>query len=106
MSEVSGLRLTPSARQKESRLTALLRDCGAGGAEHIARAIEDAQVAGSLELAGTSSPADETRLRRALHLPVPEAFSAAALLGWHEAATGEGRRFRLEPRARPTGPPT
>ena|SRR5947209_6713552 len=103
MSEVRGLRLTTSAALKEQRLAALLRE---GRPDAAARAaIEDAQVAGSLELAGLSLAAEETeRLRSALRAVDPGAsLSVAALVAWHRAATGEAG-YRTSERSRIAGP--
>src|SRR5438093_7780393 len=103
MTEVRGLRLTTSAALKEQRLAALLREGRPEAAAHAA--VEDAQVAGSLELAGLPLAAEETgRLRSALRAVDPEApLSVAALMAWHRAATGDGG-YRRSERTRATGP--
>src|SRR5205809_2307725 len=102
MSETRGLRLTTSAPLKEQRLRALL----AGRPETVARdAVEQAQVAGSLELAGAAVPREEAaaRLLAATRAVDPSApFTEAALLAWHRAAVGEGG-YRRDERARTEG---
>jgi fido (protein-threonine AMPylation protein) len=104
MSEIRGLRLTTSAALKEQRLASLL----AGRAEAVLReAVEQAQVAGSLDLAGQDRPREglAERLLAATRAVDPAApFTAAALLAWHRAAFGAGG-YRSAERSRPEGPP-
>ncbi len=117
MSEVRGLRLAASAALKEKRLAALLD----GGGHAAAReAVEDAQLLGSLHLAGfdltwaevsasrRGEPAPSPivwlrRAQRAVEASAP--ITLAALLAWHGAATdGEGR-LRTTERRREHAPP-
>lgn len=119
MSEVRGLKLAPSAALREKRLLALLE--GRPPDEpRLRQAIEDAQILGSLELAGFTytwdevkasreggpCPAPLARLRRA-RAAVPEhaPFGREALLAWHREAIGEGSGFRRGERVRAAGPP-
>lgn len=119
MSEVRGLRLSVSAARKEKRLADLL----AGSDPSVPRlreAVEDAQVLGSLQLAGFTCTWEEVKasrsgapapppivgLHRALRAVDPRApFSVAALLAWHAAATVGGGRFRTVERERADAPP-
>jgi hypothetical protein len=116
--EVSGIRLSPSAALKEKRLHALL-----GGRDPadptLRQAVEDAQLVGSLELAGIpctredlegarggSAAAAIRGLREARAAVPPGApFSLSALLAWHRAATGRAAGFRRVEYTRPEGPP-
>jgi hypothetical protein len=111
----SGLRLEPSLVLKERRLTDLL----AGRAEQeaaLVAVVRDAQLLGSLELAGFSIRWEEVRaaeppvaaraLRHAQLLAGPQSpFTSSLLLTWHEAATGDGSGFRRRERDREPGPP-
>jgi hypothetical protein len=98
------LRLEPSSAVKERRLAALLEARGLRPDDPGLREIvEDAQLLGSLELAGLRFSWDDVRssratgegptvilaLRRA-RAAVPEAapFSVAAIRAWHEALAG------------------
>jgi fido (protein-threonine AMPylation protein) len=103
MSEIRGLRLTTSAALKEQRLASLL----AGRAEAVVReAVEQAQVAGSLDLAGPAGPREglAERLLAATRAVDPGApFTAAALLAWHRVTFGAGG-YRSAERSRPEGP--
>lgn len=120
MSEVRGLRLSASAALKERRLSAL----SAGrdpGEPRLREAVEDAQLLGSLDLAGFSFTWEQVRasrgggvapdpiawLRAAQKAVDPAApLTVAALLAWHGAATGVGAgRLRRLDRAREGGPP-
>jgi hypothetical protein len=117
MSEVRGLRLTTSAALKEKRLAALLE----GSDETVAsEAAQDAQLLGSLDLAGFAFTWDEVRAsRRGDPSPPPVEWlrqavgavdakapiTVAALLAWHGAATGGAGRLRNTERARDGGPP-
>jgi hypothetical protein len=111
----SGVRLQPSLALKERRL-ALLLGGRAEQEEALASVVRDAQLLGSLELAGfalgwdevrTEAPPAEARaLRQAQLLADPQApLTAKLLLAWHEAATGDGTGFRRGERDREAGPP-
>jgi hypothetical protein len=98
------LRLEPSAAVREKRLERLLVERGLGPDDPgLAGIVEDAQLLGSLELAGLRFTWDEVRssrvagegppevlaLRRALAAVPPDApFSLAAIRAWHEALAG------------------
>jgi len=113
------LRLAPSAAAREKRLDALLagRD---PRALRLHEVVQDAQVLGSLALAGLDytweqataprrgeePPGPVAALHRALAAVEPESpVSVAALLAWHAAATGSDGRLRSTPRVREGGPP-
>ena len=117
VSEVRGLRLTTSAARKEKRLAALLEGRDAAMATE---AVQDAQLLGSLELAGFAFTWEEVRAaRRGQPSPPPVAWlrqaygavdpqapiTVAALLAWHGAATGGAGRLRSSERVREGGPP-
>jgi hypothetical protein len=113
------LRLAPSRALKEKRLATLL----GGRSEQdpaLRQAVEDAQVAGSLCLAGfQASPSDVQAARAPAGAPGPvrgllaalaavprdAAFSIGALTAWHRAALGGAGRLRTTERARDDGPP-
>ena len=111
-----GLRLEPSRALKEKRLAALLT--GRSESEPaLQEVVRDAQLLGSLELAGFSFPWEEVRgpspareildLRRAQKLAEPQSpLTVQALLVWHEALVGPGKGLRSAERARDGGPPT
>ena len=98
------LRLQPSAAVKEKRLAALLEGRGLSPDDPgLAAIVEDAQLLGSLELAGFRFTWDEVRasrvagegpaevlaLRRArAAVPADAPFSLAAIRAWHEALAG------------------
>ena len=98
------LRLQPSAAVKEKRLAALLEERGLHPDDPgLAAIVEDAQLLGSLELAGFRFTWDEVRsshvagegaaevlaLRRArAAVPADAPFSLAAIRAWHEALMG------------------
>ena len=98
------LRLQPSAAVKEKRLAALLEERGLSPDDPgLAAIVEDAQLLGSLELAGLRFTWDEVRssrvagegpaevlaLRRArAAVPADAPFSLAAIRAWHEALAG------------------
>jgi len=98
------LRLQPSAAVKEKRLAALLEGRGLSPDDAgLAAIVEDAQLLGSLELAGLRFTWDEVRssrvagegpaeilaLRRArAAVPADAPFSLAAIRAWHEALAG------------------
>jgi Fic/DOC family protein len=113
MSEVHGLRLAPSASLKEKRLQALLQ--GRDPSEPALReAIEDAQILGSLELAGVAATWEEVQadrrapipgpvsaLRRARSVTPPQAaLDRRALGAWHAALFPEGAGWRQGVRRR------
>jgi hypothetical protein len=117
------LRLEPSAAVKERRLATLLEERGLRPVDPGLRGIvEDAQLLGSLELAGLRFTWDEVRssrvtgegpaeilaLRRA-RTAVPEGapFSLAAIRAWHEALAGPVglRRAARERDGPPPAPP-
>jgi Fic/DOC family len=119
MAEVTGLRLARSAALKEKRLMALL--AGRPSDDPTLRAtVDDAQLLGSLELAGfaftwgqlrdreTSAPPEASALRTAQHVVDRAApFSVSALRIWHQTALGGGelRDHDLPPLAEDVGPP-
>lgn len=97
-----GLHLGPSVALREKRLAALLR--GRSPDDPALRAsILDAQLLGSLELAGFSFSWDEVRgaggvvpapaaaLRRAQSAVQNSPFAVAALKVWHGTGVGDGR---------------
>jgi len=118
MSEVGGLRVAPSVALKERRLASLLQ--GRDPQEpRLVEDVEDAQLLGSLELAGFTVSWDEMkagrrgepgpevvlRLRRARQAVDPrELFSLAALRTWDAALSGNPG-FRRTERAREGQPP-
>lgn len=119
MSEVRGLRLSASAALKQRRLVSLLEGRNHDAAR-LEEAVEDAQLLGSLELAGFCftwgevkasrrgelAPEPIASLRRARMAVDPAApFSVEALLAWHSAATGVEGRLRAGERLREGGPP-
>jgi hypothetical protein len=113
------LRLGPSAAAKEKRLATLLggRDPSSLG---LAEAVREAQLLGSLELAGEASTIEDVRaahrgepssaaaagLVRALDAVDPaSSLTAEVLLAWHRAlGLGAGFRTRERPRARGPAP--
>lgn len=105
MGETRLLRLAPSAALKEKRLATLLEQGGREDLERAGRAVEEAQVAGSLELSALSGQVETDRLRRALRTRPDRGFTTAALLDWHAAITGRTPGLRTEPIQRPEGPP-
>ena len=108
MAEVTGLRLARSAGLKEKRLLALLAGHPEGDAD-LGATVEDAQLLGSLELAGfafsweqvrdreTSAPPEALALRAARLAVDREApVSVLALREWHRVALGGGQFRDLE----------
>lgn len=113
------LRLSPSAAAKEKRFRALLQ---ARDPEdpRLLGIVEDAQILGSLELAGLAFGWREVREQRA-GAPGPDAVRAlrsalaavppsasldvAALVAWHAAILPGGPVFRALPREREGAPP-
>jgi hypothetical protein len=115
---VALLRLGPSAAAKEKRLTTLLAGRDPAGLG-LGEAVRDAQMLGSLELAGEAASLDDVRaacrgetasaaaagLSRALAVVDPGSpFTVEALLAWHRAL-GLGGSFRAHERGRDQGPP-
>ena len=116
------LRLQASAAVKEKRLAALLEERGLRPDDPgLAGIVEDAQLLGSLELAGCRAMWDEVRssrvagegpaevlaLRRARGaVPAEAPFSLAAIRAWHEALAGPVgyRRGERERDGAPTAP--
>lgn len=120
MKAVKLLRLAPSAALKEKRLAALLGGRAPAGEPRLHTAVADAQVLGSLQLAGFEHSWDEVcAARRGEPAParivalqkaqvaVPRGAELAldALRVWHAAVTGAPSAWRLTPRARHDGPP-
>ncbi len=119
MSEVGGLRIAPPAALKERRLGSLLQ----GRDPHdplLVEAVEDAQLLGSLELAGFPVSWDEVKaarrgepapdsihaLRRARQaVGAREPFGIAALSTWNAALSAPPAGFRRSDRAREGVPP-
>lgn len=118
------LRLQPSAAVKEKRLATLCEERGLRPDDPgLAEIVEDAQLLGSLELAGIRATWDEVRssrvagegpaevlaLRRAqAAVPAGASFSLAAIRAWHEALAGpvgfrRGERQRDGAPAAPAG---
>ena len=112
------LRLSPSASLKEKRLASLLQ--GRGPSERLIEAVENAQVLGSLELAGLPTTLDELDaaraggdapaavrgLLRALQVVEPRApVTIAAFQAWNAAVTGGTGAMRVSQRWREGGPP-
>ena len=113
------LRLSASASSKERRLASLL---GGRAPESLAEAVHEAQVAGSLGLAGLPATVEDVRaaragggdpavaglLRAASVVDRAAALTVDALLAWHRAAVGAGG-FRFaeaeRPGATPPAPP-
>ena len=114
------LRLQPSAAVKEKRLAALLEERGLGPDDaELAGIVGDAQLLGSLELAGIRATWDEVRssrvagegpaevlaLRRAQAAVRADApFSLLGIRAWHEALAGPVG-FRRGEREREGAPP-
>jgi hypothetical protein len=98
------VRLQPSAAVKEKRFASLLEERGLQPDDPgLAAIVEDAQLLGSLELAGVRAtweevrssraegegPADVLALRRArAAVPADAPFCLAAIRAWHEALAG------------------
>jgi len=111
------LRLGPSAAAKEKRLAALLAGRDAVDLA-LPQAVEDAQVVGSLELAGETAELDEVRAARRGEAPVSAAaglltalraverdspLTVEALGAWHRAL-GLEAGYRAHARSRASGP--
>jgi hypothetical protein len=119
MIPLRSLRPSASAVAKQARLTALLAGRDPGDPRLLA-VVEDAQILGSLELAGFSfsweevtaarrglaSPLEVDRLRRARGLCDASAHvDLKALVAWHAAILPEAPGFRRQPREREGAPP-
>ena len=117
------MRIQPATGAKERRLAALLEEKGREVADPaLAAVVEDAQLLGSLELAGVTAswtdvrasrasgegPPEVLALRRARAAVEPAApLTVGALRAWHAALLGEAG-FRTSDRARdgaPAAPP-
>jgi Fic family protein len=99
------LRLAPSAALKERRLASLASGREAADLARAERAVDEARLAGSLELAGETAPEAAEGLRRASRVNPGGAFEVEALLEWHAAASGSATGLRTSPRDRADGPP-
>jgi hypothetical protein len=120
VSESTRLRLAPSLAVKERRLAALLGG-GDPAQPRLVEAVRDAQVLGSLELAGVAATAEEVRGARGGDAPGPAgglyraltavdpltAFSPDLVLTWHREGHGGGafRAADLPPRPGPAPAP-
>ena len=118
----SGLHLQPSAAARERRLAALLEERGLRADDAgLAAIVEDAQLLGSLELAGLrvawdevrssrasgEGPADVLALRRAHAAVAPASpLTVEAIRAWHAAIAGPVgfRRTEREREGAPTSP--
>jgi hypothetical protein len=100
------LRLTSSASLKEKRLAGLLGG-GSPSEPRLVEAVENAQILGSLELAGLPATPDAVRvLLQALRAVDPAApLRVATLRSWNAAVTGGPGTFRASERTREGGPP-
>jgi hypothetical protein len=97
------VRLAASAASKERRLSSLLG--GGASARALEDEVRDAQIQGSLDLAGETGDEARDGLARAIRAVDPKApLSVEALVAWHRAAIGSGR-FRSSDAARPGGTP-
>lgn len=118
MDPLRPLRLAPSAALKEKRLATLLAGRNRRDAV-LAEAVEDAQVVGSLELAGLAATPEQVRAaRRGEDAPAPvrgllralkavdrrAPLSVRALVAWNAAATGGAGTLRTSERSRAEGP--
>ena len=98
------LRLSASASLKEKRLASLL-DGRSPSEARLVEAVENAQVLGSLELAGVPATHAE-RLFAALRAADPTApLTVGVLRSWNAALTGGTGAFRASDRTREGGPP-
>jgi hypothetical protein len=120
MGERMRVGLRTAVGPRERRLEALLKERGlATGDAGLAGIVEDAQLLGSLELAGVTATWDEVRdsrstgagpkqvlaLRRAqVAVRRDAALSLSAIRSWHAALEGPAG-FRREQRERPGAPP-
>jgi len=93
---MSLLRLGPSAAAKEKRLASLLEGRDVSGLG-LAEAVRDAQLFGSLELAGETITLDEVRAARIGH---PSSAAATGLVRAAGSARAIDRASRGLPRRR------
>jgi Fic family protein len=117
--DAQGLRLGTSAAAKQKRLLALQRKHSVSDTA-LSETVADAQILGSLELAGVecswdqvrasrrgeAAPDEINRLRRALDVVAgDQPLSVDALLAWHGAVIGAEGQIRSAERSRPLPPP-
>jgi hypothetical protein len=120
---VAGVRLQLPIAAKEKRLAALLQERGRRADDvALAQVVADAQLLGSLELAGSApsweqvrrsrtsaaGPDDVLALRRAQEaVPKEEPLTVGVIRTWHEAIVGPVgfRRTERERQDAPTAPP-
>src|SRR5688572_8435249 len=97
--ELRRLQVTTSAAVKEKRLHALLAGRDPASPE-LAAAVRDAQLAGSLELAGLAAGAPAQSLLLAAWRAVPQEapFTVSTVVAWHRALIPGGGAFRGRPR--------
>lgn len=118
------LRLAPSAALKEKRLAGLLGGRRPADEPRLGEAVADAQVLGSLQLAGFDFTWDQVKaarrggaggalltpilgLQRAVTAVAGDApFSLRALSAWHASVIAAPSAFRRTLRERAGGPPT
>ncbi|HEX6737929.1 MAG TPA: Fic family protein [Vicinamibacteria bacterium] len=101
------LRLAPSAALLEKRLRAALGERREQDEPRLAAAVEEAQILGSLDLAGREAAPEEVAALRAARRAVPPAapLTADTLLAWSGALSGRAAAWRRVERAREDGPP-
>lgn len=115
MSEARGLQIGPSLALREKRLLTLLAGRSEGDPA-LASVVRDAQLLGSLELAGFTAtwadvrsatpPAEVVALRKAQGLlPLAAPLTRQCLLDWHAVLTGTQSGYRQSDREREGGPP-
>jgi len=119
MRNVRPLRLAASATLKERRLSELVHGAGVAEAQ-LEAVVADAQLLGSLELAGfrftweqvrapgrgEEAPVPVVRLQQAQRaLPRDAPLGAAELLVWQRALAGGAASFRTRELVREQGPP-
>jgi hypothetical protein len=100
------IHLTASASLKEKRLASLLSG-GSPSEPRLTQAVENAQILGSLELAGLAATPDAVRGQlKALRAVDPASpLRVAALRSWNAAVSGGTGAFRTSERTREGGPP-
>jgi Fic/DOC family len=99
------VRLGPSAAAKEKRFAGLVEGRSPADLARAERAVEEARLAGTLDLAGSTTPAEVGRLRDAFRIQPAGAFAVDALLDWHAAVIGGPGTLRCSTRERRDGPP-
>lgn len=115
------MRIAPSAALKEKRLSALLAE-QPGRQAFLAEQVLDAQLLGSLDLAGFSLSWEEVKASRDESRPALEparalrraqaaaqaapSLSVDGLVAWHAEVTGTRSALRTGSRERAGGPPT